>query len=386
MRNRETDISKMNPQEYLDFIQVSSGARSTGEQRKVHLSNLRLKLQTPENLPEHLRTAYHKALKEMESAPEVEGWEDELLKLAIDEVARPLHQVLEEAGFRSGDIPIGSLPLGQLNAFSVEAPAGGRIIAVNSGLFGFLHATSRLLAEIAAVSDSSGEVVDLDVVTDHGMTRLQGHPEFPSKFGELLLAHMMLDDPWQMQIWDSHPTTIGIAATLTHSAETFVIAHEFGHIFYTGGDPNPQDPDASVGEECAASEEREFRADQFAFEYSIKSLMRAGYTFPVAYLGIDMFFTLAEILEACYGVPDSGDMHPILSLIQARSYRAGDWEGSHPPAWLRRERVRILALKLDRPEIERRGAYLAAENLQSWLEFMWSFVAPFVRQVKEGLD
>lgn len=111
-----------------------------------------------------------------------------------------------------GDVAIGILPSGDVNALAIKVPGGGEVIALNYGLMSFLLGLNKLLMSRAGVF-SFEPLMELDVVR-------QEAKELAKAFRENLEFKRKVIAPRRMMI----------ASSLASAQASFVVGHELGHI------------------------------------------------------------------------------------------------------------------------------------------------------------
>jgi hypothetical protein len=175
-----------------------------------------LALQTEHPLPVLDGARFAQVLEELQlPAQALDTTPVDRVKLLYDGLSPGLHPLLRES-VDSGQIVVGEVGLPSPRAYIERVAVDQSLIVMHSGLFEFLYRIARPLS--AAVFRAAGEADQV------GIERA----ELARVVSEIFW--------WQLQTGDnfgpSYPITAEqkqIANVLAHSAESFLLAHEFGH-------------------------------------------------------------------------------------------------------------------------------------------------------------
>jgi hypothetical protein len=266
-----------------------------------------------------------------------------------------------------GKPKFGTIPSNDINAYMYPT-ADGRdgIIAFNTSLVNFIMQMSKLAVNAINSKLDRGEASDSSVVADLllGIRYNTGaQDEFVSS-----IAGLLLGIPYARVQQDSAQTVLG--AFFAGATERFVFAHEYGHLIK--GDVSPKIP-MSTGATgsiehvvSARTWPQEFGADSVGLDLMIEALLHSRSQYMLHTNGREpdyyafalraplFFFKCVEVLDAARFMLQNGAIPPRLSDGERQEIRKCAEIGfgpkqteqcsklmsaSHPPAWLRAERL-----------------------------------------------
>jgi len=263
------------------------------------------------------------------------------------------------------EIVLGSLTTGEVNAITIRVPAGGTIVAVNAGMFLFLHLSAKAVSSFfAAAPEKDGSLVfsySEDDLRDAIGANQEGH----IRFTEVLFAYLVLGHPgFARQYFQTGPQQL-IASLFRDTAEMYVVAHEYSHLIYGHlGSPSAYRK-RMLGpteiEELSFNWGQEFQADNLALKLTLSYNSKKRLDLSLSYAGIDFLFSLMDIVERAAALGNST---------------------SHPPARVRREMLRDwLRQKFSN------GAGVPiqlAQLIQSLIEELWKRNEPAFRSLRSA--
>jgi len=176
---------------------------------------------------------------------------------------------LPEHESKALSVPIGLLPITDLNGCAVRTPRGGTIIVINHGLITFV---SKILESYLALSS-----------WDSDTPYCKHHSKRDNASTIVGIANYLIrgDGPWMSSIAKTALCPSQHAYEQLHDAfcyfaEVFVLLHEYGHVCLGHLDPNNTShsriTQAPGVETYNTSQLQEFEADEFAFKVMLKSI------------------------------------------------------------------------------------------------------------------
>ncbi len=228
------------------------------------------------------------------------------------------------------NIVFGTLNTGDVNAISIHVPKGGYIIALDSGVFGFLNLLSKALVQMFPVDlkelFSPGEQNQID-------TNTELEKEGLNHFLDLLVAYLITGYPEAAKPYILPRPYMELASKIRDAAELFVVGHEYAHIAL-GHLDNSEKRRCKLKsgldvEKAIVDKEKEFKADALGVLYTLTSTpIRYHSDYILIYSGIDLFFSVFEVIEKALSIGATSS-HPSASERRKRireSLENGDTE------------------------------------------------------------
>ncbi|HXH37719.1 MAG TPA: hypothetical protein VNN08_03750 [Thermoanaerobaculia bacterium] len=145
-------------------------------------------------------------------------------------------RVEEAAGKRGLRIPrrpaVGTLPTYDINAQAIPGPPGeGHIIVFESGIFSFSGSLGKLAAQaIDAKLSGSGSSLLFHATPPPIIDHIGRHSQILLQFYDFLFSQAVLGTSVYIDIVPLPPQNAPVANQLIDSIDTFVLAHEYGHV------------------------------------------------------------------------------------------------------------------------------------------------------------
>lgn len=289
-------------------------------------------------------------------------YENPVYYFMITNLANDAYLAGEELGLSGPELPkFGSLPSNDINAYTYPTRNGrGKIIAINAQLFNFIPRMTQVAA--SAVDPTMGRVVDSDgkIIAEMlmGISYNQGAKD---NFVGSLLGLLRGKPIGKMP---ADPSREALNVFFAGAMERFVFAHEYGHVLKRHWSQSVMLPTAATGSEefevLARSWPQEFEADAIGLRL-VMQMLRGGAAdnpqlsaYYIYALKAPLFlFECMEILDEARFIVENHRQPPVLNdqakalLRECPNNTKPDTGqpcgmevvGSHPPAWLRRERL-----------------------------------------------
>ncbi len=238
------------PVEYLHWLQLRIARELSNFGSR---SSLSLNASLQDDIQR--KAAFERASNLFSSSLNVAGQESEPLRSHYDEVKQHLlsiqvptaadnpvgysilHSVVrdvEQAIIRLGykvpeEVTFGTLPTGQINGMACAVPAGGLIVALDDGLFTFLHSLAKTVATFyKATMNSNG--LEISLVESDLAHAVITNEEGNLRWLETLVAAFVYKWPNVAPLRPITDDRQHLVHLLVNSVEIFIVAHEFGHL------------------------------------------------------------------------------------------------------------------------------------------------------------
>jgi hypothetical protein len=277
--------------------------------------------------------------REIVGSADREGLEQFLTPEEADQVLRSapitmpslldtLKQEVEDAIRNIGiDVPVAVLvrewPKGTFNAEVRPTPAGA-LVLVHLGLPMLIYQAAKVFAFCVPIPDfsSAGEPIP-GTARDSGFSR----PEIVDALVRIILAYLLFQEPRLAKRYSAQTGARGaLVASLTHEAEKFVVAHEYGHIL-AGHDPR--------WPTTAALDYAHADTDQVPLTWA-QELEADGLGFVLAQRGTPREISdrrqFAHVQAVLAGPHFYLALSEMIDQVQMRlSNRTRNWRADHPP-------------------------------------------------------
>jgi hypothetical protein len=223
--------------------------------------------------------------------------------------ASDILEIASELGAKQDrEVAFGALPTGEINAITVQVPAGGCLILIDDGTPTLIWLMAKAISTFFVEGDGSG-VGDMAIFrTDEESLRyrLGTHTEGLTRFTEALFAHVVLGHAGRARPYLLKSPHLGIAELLTETAEKFIIAHELAHIHlgHSAGSSNLGDRlvDHRISvKEIVRSRHEELAADLGGLHMTLAYNANKKLDTALSYWGIEFLLSCLEVVEEVVG-------------------------------------------------------------------------------------
>ena len=314
-------------------------------------------------------------------------FENPMTYLAISEASTRVYTKARELDWPMPAQPlVGTMPTGDIHAYTVPVPQEMRVdesdadhlIIFDWQFFLFVHLFSKAIARAFPSAPSQKHKGFSELSLDEKKIRhnIKGNPLIADEFTDLLVAYATTGEPGRSAAYTSarefkrRSLDTGkreLAGTIRESMELFVLGHEHGHVVQRNrGDSlalarsliRPGQSEEEVRSNAALRGPLgEIDADLYGLLLSI-GITQSGLDFATAYMGIDAYFTGADMMRRALSVLRRG----------RPDYAATP---THPSVTLRRELLRESLLKLPLTEQARADAVANGKTVELVAELLW---------------
>jgi hypothetical protein len=302
-----------------------------------------------------------------------------------------------EEGARKGPEPVdlirpifGTIPGGVVNALAL--PDGAEyIVAFSTGLFSFAELMARSVARTLQHTSASKDILSLappiyKVSTNEEAIEesIKQDSEGARCFAEALLSYVRWGRPDTSAMPKLDPVEDILASMFHRRFLQFVIAHEYGHLFYKhlSAQEAIDQPQSGIGARAVMwNWQKEAEADVAACGLIFAAAIDTAHDLPAVLMGIEVFLTCYEALDRALSLLCVGD----------EDYWVA---GGHPPARARRAFLRRHLISRSQEflggpdaQAQMRAGLQQATWLSRLLEIFWAETRPYLWHLYEiGLD
>jgi hypothetical protein len=258
-------------------------------------------------------------------------FETDLNKETIWRIRDKMLQIAPAALINDMDkVVFGVLPTGQMNATAISTPKGGRIIAFNQGIFGFIYLFSKLASQYLPTS-KDGDYISISTEPLALKESVLSSSTANNRFLELLVAYLILGDPYCASWYKIDEDQSFCYYLFLTTMELFIFSHELGHITCGHLDDNQKTRDMNIGNvrvnAIKNNWDQEYAADWFSLNYVLAyNINRLHIDLALAYVGVELFFTMIEVVYEAQGTttaeshPPSNDRKLMLRKFMAEAF------------------------------------------------------------------
>ncbi len=229
----------------------------------------------------------------------------------------------------------GTLPLGELNAMAIRVPRSHEyLIAFQHGVFGFANLLAKSVAAGYGIHEGNPEKgIGINFDPAKVVDSWRANREPVDRLAELLTAYLVVGHPHaapQYFLGDPHAR---LASLFLDGQELFIFGHELGHV--VGGHLDiRQLASQRVGsadvQRINPDWDLEFEADQIGCNLALRAMREIQVPDPVAYAGIELFFSAMLLLDRALSVLLHGE------VVESPE------SPTHPPTSARRNSLRAM--------------------------------------------
>lgn len=371
MKLAEPIVAEMSPQEYLQHLQLSAVlergwfVRLESEEARdaAHRFIGTLREHGSPLVPQDASAQVDSMIDKAYGRPRP-PFEQPLLAAMLEDFARQIVAAATQFDLTlRQEVVVGTLHTGRVNAVAIKVPSGGEIVAVNHGTFIFIYLAAKAVSSFLPLKPDGGFSTAKEDLEHTLRTNREGH----ARFADALVSYLIEGDPSAAQPYVQPEKQSRLAYLLSHTAEIFVLAHEFAHVFHGHlvvqsnlvSLPGGREDALVQYEEIRRSWQEELEADHLGAMLTLQGQLNQGLDLALSYAGIDFVLTCFHIVEEALG---------------------GEVSETHPPALLRRELLRR-RLREDYGEAGAAAAVDLAERLEGILGACWGRTKPFLEHV-----
>ena len=321
----------------------------------------------------------------------------------VDAARQDLHLLLPS------QVNLATMPTTDINAYTYPAQGDlGSVIAFNTQLFMFDYQMTKVtLPTIAIANEESSHRVAVDHSLRQAIAAIESQPDIRTNFAMAILEFLLLTPPTTQPLVVSYDPLV---ITFTQGMEMFAVGHEYGHVIRKHTSPviNMRlgaDDDRSAAKYTvpvlARSWQQELEADQIGVSLLTEALRKDAKKRPEDELrwvyslkGALFFFECLDIIDKAKSVRDTGELPHVPTFeerVLLRNFADGKstaeenakykdlTKTTHPPAWLRLERVQAAIdaqLSSDPPSQSSAAFADIGDGILDNVELLWSLASP----------
>jgi tetratricopeptide (TPR) repeat protein len=349
-------------------------------------------------------------------------YENRLFYAMITEYIRQIDEARKRLKLPLPIVPkYGTLPIPDINAVTFPSTeTTDSIIAFNNQLFSFDYQLTKVVLPTIHVSeDVRTHMVKVDFSQSAADKAIQEKPDTKVNFVMALLEFLLITPPSTRPLDKAYDPLV---ITFTEGMELFAVGHEYAHVILKHSSPTTP-LGLAAGNEYVASDnasspvllrswKQEFDADELSLRLLIETLRPKGEgddAEDVRWLyklyGARFFFKCMDMVDRAKYIKDHGRPQPELtpqekdymravamgtaSNDQKAKFAAIAVDGSHPPAWLRLERLNSAMEKYLAGMPIRDDARAFSQigvGLLTNVDILWNAVAPRLPIIVQSVE
>lgn len=148
----------------------------------------------------------------------------------LRDIVEDVQQAMARLNLRMPEaVAFGTLPTGQINGIACAVPAGGLIVAIDDGLFTFVHSLAKAVA-VFYKATMGPDGLEIKLTESNLAQAVETNEEGNLRWLETLIAAFVIKSPDHAPLRPITDDRIHLVHMLVNSVEVFVVAHEFGHL------------------------------------------------------------------------------------------------------------------------------------------------------------
>ncbi|HEX6355417.1 hypothetical protein [Actinophytocola sp.] len=302
-----------------------------------------------------------------------------------EHLARMQANIERTAAARAGgadfDSPlVGYLRTGQLNAVSLPVPgrSDAYLVLFEDQMLAFIHILADAIVwALPRDPDGADGEVQFGLRAAAVAERIAADATVVGTFAALVGSYTVMGRIMSVGT-RLPPDRYPLARQLSTSISYFVLGHEYAHVLLGHLDTTTSRAGvlpATDVETLAYSWQQEAHADELGTHLSINALIEhERQTLPVAFAGSCLFFDAVDVMDRAVALLQTGDEN-------ARQL------GSHPPAGLRKQRLRDVLPQMAKGDPATldlvRGALVLADLLEEIVRLLWERTRPVLVDLRD---
>ena len=236
----------------------------------------------------------------------------------LSELAKDVQTAVDRLSYKlPEEVHLATLPTGQVNGRAWRIPSGGLWVALDDGLFTYLYLLAKTVATFLPVQDlPESDQWELSIGPEHLYDKFKANEDGHRRYLEALTAMFVLGHPDRAPLRPLFGPGQKLANCLVLTAETFIVAHEYGHLILRHYDP--QRPEvrrplyAGIDvNEFVTSIQDELDADQLALQLTRECHRELGWAPVQTRIGLYFLFACLDLIEQICGTDST---HPTLEV------------------------------------------------------------------------
>jgi hypothetical protein len=215
------------------------------------------------------------------------------------------------------DVAFGSLPIGEINAITIQVPAGGSLIVVGQDCFLLIYLLAKAVSSFFLETEDSEGGDKPSFSTDEHRLRdqLECNRLGLMRFTDALLAYQAIGDAFRARPYLQEGPQRAITNQLTSTAEKFIIANELAHLVLGHSDGGRTTQERRLGSQTVVNQvirnpNEEYAADMVALNHILVYHSHKGFDPAMSYWGVEFLLACLQVLEQVAGERSSGNYPP----------------------------------------------------------------------------
>jgi hypothetical protein len=263
---------------------------------------------------ERLRAQLLGILRKRQRTAVPSPYEDPFVRSLLTDLVRAVQRVCRTSALRlpPGDFAFGVLPTSEVNAVVIRVPSGrGAVVAVDLGTFLFIHLMAKAISSFIPYKGMKIGRPTFSLDRTEVDSRFQANESGRRRFLELVVAYLLFGSPFSAPQYFQRGYQDNIASLLRHTAEMFIVAHEYAHLILghikiqKNARTRLLKKNLRVIDVSVHRWKQELLADNLALQIVVAHNQRGGLPLPLAYWGVDFFFSAIDIIDRASGIGES---------------------------------------------------------------------------------
>lgn len=318
----EFDPSRASPEEFLAYLQQKLAPRWYAPLKKIStLEDVDMYLQETYNLDPSDKKKLEEIKEELKEKESVEMptdmqgiWQYIIIKGLTDRVLK----ILSKQNINIKEkIVIGTLPTGEVNAVAIQVPSGGFIVALNDGIFLFIHLLAKAVTSFFPFKKEEGKLLSFSTDEKDINRSLETNRKGHIRFVDVLFSYLVLGDARNAEQYFQKTEQRILTDVIRNTAEMFIIAHEYSHVILEHSTPAKSLTKTLFHQvkvkKIIRSWKDELNADNLALQIVLAHNSEQGLDLALSNIGIDFFFSCLEIVEQAIGISSIAS-HPSVTI------------------------------------------------------------------------
>jgi len=266
----------------------------------------------------------------------------------------------------------GTMPTGNVNALSRYFDQSDEYLVIfDDELFMYCNLISKVIARAMPVTNKEKKAISFSNQPEDIKKTIEQNKIILERFKDLVVSYLMKGRPSRAKQYHLENPYGYLSDNLRDGMETFVLAHEYGHIFL-GHLNNTETTATALAEENAKkiifSWNQELEADTFAITMTLAAMQNKGWDIPLSYWGGELLFSSFEIIEKSLAILKYG--HD--DFYWSGGVKGGS-VGTHPPGETRRKNLREFMLK----KFDKHSIALG-KSAEEAVQILWNETKPII--------
>ncbi|WP_280416478.1 hypothetical protein [Nocardia carnea] len=307
------------------------------------------------------------------SANNVDELWDAHLAPILKNIEKAAESLVPADMIRVHHLHIGHMATGQLNAMTMPVPGhpGSYLVTLEDQVLALASLVATTISSVIPCAQSPDGSIQFSLDEKGVEDRLSSHPEITKRFTEILVSYAITG---KFQEDHGHVAPAGriqLAEMLTTAIDYFVVGHEYAHAILGHFDDTGYSSARSAhdSELTIHSWNKESDADLVGAKLA---LVAGEYDYITGFAAIGIYFDVLNIMDRAVSLLETGN----------QDYRQ---LGTHPPAYLRKNRIRRSLLQStdgdSRVAEQLEFASEVSDTFTKTIDLLWSAARPTISRL-----